>query len=178
MLDTLRRAMLAAVLFTAGCNTPTSPPPKDYIPEAGLTTATAASLSGSKVENPNFLSGDLRVYITHIDNARTQLAGDYPDQDTVILVKPGTHYVRIILTRKDFWRSLRFSACSEQFVELEAGKTYVARGELKGRESTLWLDEVGTAKEQARATAGVSTTQHLSTGYSSMQIIRSRPCAQ
>jgi hypothetical protein len=54
----------------------------------------------------------------------------------------------------------------------------VARGELKGRESTLWLDEVGTAKEQARATAGVSTTQHLSTGYSSMQIIRSRPCAQ
>jgi hypothetical protein len=157
MLNTLRRAMLAAVLFTAGCNTPTSPPPKDYIPEAGLTADNAATLTGSKAENPNILIGDVRLYVTHIDNARTHTGLGYPDQDKVFLVKPGTHYIGITLHRSmTFFNGNSYYASTEQFVELEAGKAYVVRGELKSRkEAAIWIDEVGSTREQGRTSASV-----------------------
>jgi hypothetical protein len=147
------------------------------MPASDLTAENASSLTGSRLENPNILVGDVRVFITHIDNTPTQGAG-HPDKDTVLLVKPGTHYIRMILTRKDVWRPRSFLACADQFIELEAGKLYVARGELKGREANLWLDQVGSTNEQARTKAGVSITDQVTVGYMTMPIVvTSKPCA-
>jgi hypothetical protein len=181
MRNTLRTAALAAVLLTAGCSTangPTFPakPVIAYAPAADLTTENAASITGSKIENANVLVGDVRVYVTHIDSEPTQRSGT--DQDQVLLVKPGTRYVRMVLTRRDFWNGRSFHACAEQFIELTAGKVYVARGELKGRAANLWLDEMGSTNEQARATAGVSITDRVTIGYTNIPIVKAaHPCA-
>ena len=177
MLNTLRGSVLAAALLIAGCNSTPARPVTPYMPASDLTAENAASLTGSRLENPNILVGDVRVYVTHIDSAPTQGPG-YPDPDKILLVPPGTHYVRMILARNDFWRSRSSHACIEQFIELEAGKVYVARGELKGREANLWLDQVGSTNEQARTTAGVSITDQVRVGYMTMPVVRaSKPCA-
>jgi hypothetical protein len=151
-----RLAAGALGLLSASCATP-SAPVKDYVAEPGLTAETAATLTGSKVENPNILTGDIRLYIVHIDSARTHSGLGYPDQDKIFLVKPGTHYIGITLHRAmTFFNANSYYASTEQFVELEAGKTYVVRGELKSRrEAVIWIDEVGTTREQGRTSASV-----------------------
>jgi hypothetical protein len=155
MLNTLRGALLATALLIGGCNT--APPAKIYTQDADLTVDSAATLTGSKVENPNALIGDVRLYVTHIDSARTHTGFGYPDQDKIFLVKPGTHYIGITLHRSmTFFNASSYYASTEQFVELEAGKAYVVRGELKNRnEAVIWIDEVGTTREQGRASARV-----------------------
>lgn len=157
-LSTLTRLVLGAMcLFAVGC-TPTVPV-KYYVPEPGLTAANAATVTGSKIENSSLLAGDLRIYVTHIDSAVAHK--EVQGHDETFLVKPGTHYLRIFLRRHDTWRNNSFYAQTEQFVELEAGKIYIARGELKGREATLWLDEVGGTNEQARADTGVAVVRRV-----------------
>lgn len=152
-MHTLRGVALAAALVAAGCNT--APPITYYEQDATLTPETAATLTGSKSENPNIFVGDIRVFVTHIDSAVTRPGEAY--QDTLFLVKPGTRYIRIVMHRRATGTSYAFTASTEQFVELEVGKIYVVRGELKGRrEASIWVDEVGSAREQARAAAPVT----------------------
>ena len=158
MFSTFRGAALAAAFLAAGCIT--APPPPlpslaEYVTPPDLTSETAATISGSRIDTPNMFIGDVRVFVALIDSMRLP-QGDEP-QATLHLVTPGTHYVRILMQRKTTLTSQAFYASTEQFVELEAGKVYVARGEFKDREASIWIEEVGNATEQARAATTIRT---------------------
>jgi hypothetical protein len=158
MLIMFRGAMLIGALLTAGCITAPAPPQpvlEDYVQPANLTSENAATIAGSRVENSNLFIGDVRIFVSIFDNTRTPIGED--PQSALFLVNPGTHSVRIFLHRNATPTSQAHYAWTDQSVELEAGKMYVARGELRSGNALLWMEEFRTASKQAGALTPVRT---------------------
>ncbi len=144
MLRTMMTATAGAIsLLLCACSTPITSTITYYTPDPALTSENAATIIGSKQENPHIFVMDVRVFVPAIDGMITKI-GSYT-WDQPLLVPPGTHMVRISM-----WRGDR-GMIIEPFVELEAGKTYVARAKIDSHTTaTIWLEEIGTGREQAR----------------------------
>lgn len=115
------RLIFSCLLMGLAANLGGCTPRNSYSPPAGLSPATAATLLGSRVANPDPLEGDMRVYVVKIDDKLTN--GGPSGWDQPILLTPGAH-------RIDFGIAMGRSAWGFGLAvfQVEAGKQYTLRG--------------------------------------------------
>jgi hypothetical protein len=109
--------------------------PNEYRTPPQLTAQTAATIIGTKQENPDLLAGDLRVYHVAIDKQLT-LAGTQ-GWDKPVLVSGGEHLITfgIAYGRKRI-------GFTEARINFEPGKTYVLQARRHGDWSAVgWIEE-------------------------------------
>lgn len=142
---------LALVLMAlAGCQS------VDYYkPPVGVTPTTAATLMGSRAENPSPFRKDLRAYVARIDG---KLTGGGPNAwDQPVLITAGKHDIAIGVAGGEnmFASNSRFGLV-EARATLQTGMTYYLRAAIRqesalhGAQAVAWIeDEHGvTATEE------------------------------
>jgi hypothetical protein len=105
----------------------------DYHPSADLTPVNAARIVGSKVETPSLIEADQRTYVAAVDSRPTRFMPS--EYDVPLLVAAGRHTVQLSLSMGDF------SSNVATRIELEAGKIYVARSEVRDRVASVWIED-------------------------------------
>jgi hypothetical protein len=105
--------LASAACVLTGCESPGAL----YQPPPGLTAETSATILGSKFER-FLLAPDDHVFISAIDGLRTGLS--FNDEQTPVLLTPGSHMVGIGFKQHDKWGSIATQ------IDVEPGKTYVA----------------------------------------------------
>lgn len=116
--------LMAALNGCATRNLYTAPP--------SLTSASGATVTGSREENPHLLIKDMRTGISSIDGLATGLGT--LDWDQPILVTPGKHMVQV------YSRYGQSGGGIATQMAFEAGKTYAVQGQRKGQHAAMvWL---------------------------------------
>lgn len=124
-----RAVVVLASVLAAGCT-----PANKYAAPASLTPEVAASLIGSKTENPGVFSDDIRTYHVAIDTKLT-LAGPH-GWDTPVEVSPGVHTIKIGVSRG---QNFGFGDTSADF---KSGGNYTLRSQMSDpMDATAWVED-------------------------------------
>lgn len=131
-------ALVLLMVVASGC----ADPSRNYVEPVGLTSATVATITGSKVVDPNILLADTRAYLVGIDQKVAQ--GGMHAWDRRWLIAPGEHLVTFGVSKgPEIW------GLADVRLKLDAGKTYVLRTEepvsisFGRRRSASWIEEEG-----------------------------------
>jgi hypothetical protein len=134
--------LIAVALALAGCATV-----QNYQPPEGLTSESAATVTGSKVEI-SAAKRDLRTYLVRVDGMPTGGGGGRESWERQVLIPEGEHDLMISVTGGDSLFVTSRSGSVTMRASLQAGKRYVARSAVRregfyAARAVAWIEEDG-----------------------------------